>query len=83
MDYFIYGYIIIVEYLLIYILGIRSYIDMDSFGSMFRKDMILEELVVVFKDELMDFVLGEKFNYNNFGYIFLGVIIEKVSGFFY
>lgn len=56
---------------------------MDSFGSMFRKDMILEELVVVFKDELMDFVLGEKFNYNNFGYIFLGVIIEKVSGFFY
>ncbi len=82
-DYPTHGHTITVEHLLTHTSGIRSYTDMDSFGSMFRKDMTPEELVAVFKDEPMDFVPGEKFNYNNSGYILLGVIIEKVSGLSY
>lgn len=82
-DYPTHGHTITVEHLLTHTSGIRSYTDMDSFGSMFRKDMTPTELVDVFKDEPMDFAPGEKFNYNNSGYILLGVIIEKVSGLTY
>jgi uncharacterized protein (DUF2147 family) len=38
------------------------------------------ELINVFKNEPMDFDPGEKFLYNNSGYILLGHIIEVVSG---
>lgn len=79
-DYPTKGHTITIEHLLTHTSGIRSYTDMESFGSMFRKDMSPMELVDVFKDEPMDFAPGEKFNYNNSGYILLGVIIEKVSG---
>ncbi|MBX2872235.1 MAG: serine hydrolase [Saprospiraceae bacterium] len=82
-DYPTHGHTITVEHLLTHTSGIRSYTDMESFGSMFRKDMSPMELVDVFKDEPMDFAPGEKFNYNNSGYILLGVIIEKVSGLSY
>ncbi len=82
-DYPTHGHTITVEHLLTHTSGIRSYTDMESFGSMFRKDMPPLELVEVFKDEPMDFAPGEKFNYNNSGYILLGVIIEKVSGLSY
>ena len=82
-DYPTKGHTITIEHLLTHTSGIRSYTDMESFGSMFRKDMSPTELVDVFKDEPMDFDPGEKFNYNNSGYILLGVIIEKVSGLTY
>ena len=38
------------------------------------------ELIDVFKNEPMDFNPGEKFLYNNSGYILLGHIIDVVSG---
>ena len=82
-DYPTKGHTITVEHLLTHTSGIRSYTDMESFESMFRKDMSPMDLVSVFKDEPMDFDPGEKFNYNNSGYILLGVIIEKVSGLTY
>lgn len=82
-DYPTKGHTITIEHLLTHTSGIRSYTDMESFSSMFRKDMSPMELVDVFKDEPMDFAPGEKFNYNNSGYILLGVIIEEVSGLSY
>jgi hypothetical protein len=45
-----------------------------------RKDMTPTEIIDVFKNEPMDFDPGEKFLYNNSGYILLGHIIEVVSG---
>ena len=53
---------------------------MGTFMSDARKDMTVDELIAVFKDEVMDFEPGEKFHYNNSGYILLGKIIEVVSG---
>ena len=42
--------------------------------------MPVETLIGVFKDKPLDFNPGEKWRYNNSGYILLGAILEKVSG---
>ncbi len=60
--------------------GIRSYTSMPEFQKMMRKDLQVAELIDVFKNEPFDFDPGEKYLYNNSGYILLGAIIEKVSG---
>ena len=60
--------------------GIKSYTSMSNFLSNARTDMTPLELIDVFKNEPMDFEPGEKFLYNNSGYILLGYIIEVVSG---
>ncbi|WP_089379884.1 serine hydrolase [Lutibacter agarilyticus] len=36
--------------------------------------------MIFFENEPIDFVQGEKFKYNNSGYVILGHIIEKLSG---
>jgi beta-lactamase family protein/uncharacterized protein DUF3471 len=45
-----------------------------------RKDMSVTELIDVFKNQPADFKPGERWAYDNSGYILLGAIIEKVSG---
>jgi len=42
--------------------------------------MTLPQLIESFKNKPPDFPPGEKFDYNNNGYILLGQVIEKVSG---
>ena len=53
---------------------------MKSIMSIAKKDLTPKELVNFFKDEPVDFLPGEKFDYNNSGYVVLGYIIELVSG---
>lgn len=62
--------------------GIKSYTDIAGYMSSerIRKDLSSEELVAVFADEPVDFAPGEKWAYNNSGYVLLGVIIEQVTG---
>lgn len=69
-----------VRHLLNHTSGIKSYTSMPEFRKMMRDDIEVEKLIDVFKDEPFDFEPGEKFLYNNSGYILLGAIIEKVSG---
>ena len=46
-----------------------------------RSDPVsLEELIALFKDHPLQFNPGEKYRYNNSGYILLAAIIEKASG---
>ena len=71
---------ITVHHLLNHTSGIKSYTDMESFMPTAREDKTVDELIDVFKNEPMDFDPGEKFHYNNSGYIILGKIIEVVSG---
>lgn len=59
--------------------GIKSYTDLPNFRATARTDQSPKEIIDVFKDEPMDFDPGEKWHYNNSGYIVLGYIIEKVS----
>ncbi len=79
-DYPTQGKTITVEHLLTHTSGIRSYTDMPEWMSLMRKDLKVEELIALFKDQPMDFEPGERWQYNNSGYVLLGAILEKVSG---
>lgn len=78
-DYPTNGKTITIHHLLNHTSGIKSYTSMESFMKNARTDMTPTELIDVFKNEPMDFEPGEKFLYNNSGYILLGHIIEVVS----
>ena len=82
-DYPIQGKTITIEHLLTHTSGIQSYTDMDSWRPLLRKDMNLTELIGVFKDQPMQFAPGERWRYNNSGYVLLGAVIEKVAGMSY
>jgi CubicO group peptidase (beta-lactamase class C family) len=79
-DYPTQGRKITVEHLLTHTSGIQSYTDMPEWLPLWRKDFTLKELIDLFKDKPMQFEPGERWVYNNSGYILLGAIIEKVSG---
>lgn len=79
-DYPTKGKKITIHNLLNHTSGIKSYTSMSNFIENARTDMTPKVLIDVFKDEPMDFEPGEKFLYNNSGYILLGYIIEVVSG---
>ncbi len=74
------GRSITIAQLLTHTSGIRSYTDMPDFGKRMREDMSVEEIITLFRDEPLGFEPGEKYAYNNSGYVLLGAIIEKVSG---
>lgn len=71
---------ITVHHLLTHTSGIKDFTKMKSISSIAQKEMKPEEMVNFFKNEPVDFVPGEKFDYNNSGYVVLGYIIELVSG---
>ncbi|MEO6348356.1 MAG: serine hydrolase [Aquaticitalea sp.] len=79
-DYPNQGKKITIHQLLNHTSGIKSYTDMANFESIARTDMTPKELIDVFKNEPMGFEPGDKFLYNNSGYILLGYIIEVASG---
>lgn len=79
-DYPTGGKNITVEHLLTHTSGIQSYTDMPRWRGMLREDLSLTALIDVFKNEPMLFAPGERWRYNNSGYILLGAIIEKVTG---
>lgn len=79
-DYPTLGKKISIHQLLNHSSGIKSYTGMPNFMANARTDMTPKVLIDVFKNEAMDFEPGEKFLYNNSGYILLGYIIEIASG---
>jgi D-alanyl-D-alanine carboxypeptidase len=74
------GRTITVEHLLTHTSGIQSYTDMPEWLPLWRKDFTLPQLIDLFKDKPMQFEPGERWAYNNSGFILLGAIIEKASG---
>ena len=77
-DYPTKGKIITIHHLLNHTSGIKSYTSM-GLDKLARKDMTPTELIDYFKNEPMDFDPGERFQYNNSGYILLGYIIEVIT----
>ncbi len=53
---------------------------MRALKDIAQKEMTPRMMVDFFKNEPVDFLPGEKFEYNNSGYFLLGYIIELVSG---
>src|SRR5690606_1630884 len=79
-DYPTHGNRITVSHLIYHTSGIKSYTSMAGWDAETRKkDITVSALVDYFKNEPMDFLPGDQWNYNNSGYILLGYIIEKVS----
>lgn len=73
---------ITIHQLLSHTSGIHSYTDDPQFPKpkFMRIPLTPPEILLLTKDKPLDFQPGEKWHYDNSGYIFLGVIIEKVSG---
>lgn len=79
-DYPTNGNKITIHHLLTHTSGILNFTDMKSINEISKKDLTPNELIDFFKNEPMDFKPGEKFKYNNSGYVILGYIIELLSG---
>lgn len=71
---------ITIHHLLTHTSGIKDFTKMKSIQEIAQKEMTAKMLVDFFKNEQADFAPGEKFEYNNSGYVLLGHIIELVSG---
>lgn len=82
-DYPTHEHTITVEHLLTHTSGIRSYTDMPEWPPLWRKDFAVQELIDFFKQQPIQFAPGERWAYNNSGYVLLGAIIEQVSGLSY
>jgi len=75
------GYTITIEHLLTHTSGIQSYTGIPGWMTdRITAPMKPQEIIDGFKKEPMNFAPGERYLYNNSGYILLGAIIEKVSG---
>ena len=61
--------------------GIPSYTAIPGFfRQSARTDRTPEEIIALTRDKPLAFKPGEKFAYDNTGYVLLGYVIEKVSG---
>ncbi|MDR7336097.1 serine hydrolase domain-containing protein [Roseateles asaccharophilus] len=61
--------------------GVKSYTGIPGYmANPIRRDLSTAELVKEFKDQPVDFQPGEKWAYNNSGYVLLGAVVETISG---
>lgn len=78
---------ITVHHLLTHSSGIPDYFDeavMDDYEALWKDRPMytvctLEDFLPMFQNRAMKFTPGERFSYNNAGYILLGLIVEQVS----
>ncbi|MBN3520236.1 beta-lactamase family protein [Algoriphagus lutimaris] len=82
-DFPVQGEKLTIQHLLNHTSGIKDFTKMRSIMSIARTDQSPKEMVDFFKDEPVDFLPGEKFEYNNSGYVVLGYVMELVSGMSY
>ncbi|MBU9722434.1 MULTISPECIES: serine hydrolase domain-containing protein [Bacillaceae] len=76
-----------VHHLLTHTSGVPDYFDeavMDDFEDLWKQNPMyrikrLEDFLPLFQDQKMMFSPGEKFHYNNGGFILLGLIVESIS----
>lgn len=71
---------ITIHHLLTHTSGIPT---VDKFPAFMESEMLpwtVEKTIELIKNEPLEFAPGDKFRYNNSGYILLGYIIEKVTG---
>jgi CubicO group peptidase (beta-lactamase class C family) len=71
---------ITLHHLLTHTTGIKDFTKMKSIQTIAQKELSPKQVIDFFKNEPVDFAPGEKFEYNNSGYVILGHIIELVSG---
>lgn len=61
--------------------GVKSYTGIPGYmGNPVRRDLSTEALINEFKDLPVDFAPGERWAYNNSGYVLVGAVVEKIAG---
>jgi CubicO group peptidase (beta-lactamase class C family) len=61
--------------------GVKSYTGIPGYmNGPIRRDLSTAELIQEFRDQPVDFAPGEKWAYNNSGYVLLGAVVEAISG---
>lgn len=61
--------------------GVKSYTGIEGYMmNPVRRDLSTAELIQEFKNQPVDFKPGEKWAYNNSGYVLLGAVVEAISG---
>ncbi len=71
---------ITIHHLLSHTSGLAKHDKAGDYLKIAMMPMTLQQMIESFKKKPADFKPGEKFDYNNNGYILLGYVIEKVSG---
>lgn len=71
---------ITIHHLLSHTSGLAKHDKAGDYLKTAMMPMTVTQLIDSFKNKPADFKPGEKFDYNNNGYILLGYVIEKVSG---
>jgi len=74
------GQKVTIEHLLTHTSGIKSYTSLAEWRKVIRQDLTPQQIMDLVKNEPADFAPGEKFLYDNSGYVLLGMILEKVTG---
>lgn len=75
------GQVITIEHLLTHTSGLQDFTRKPDFlTDTAKRDFTPRELIELFHDALFDSTPGERFSYNNAGYLLLGYIIEVVTG---
>lgn len=77
-----------IHHLLTHTAGVPDYFDedvMDDFAALWVDRPVyrmrrLEDFLPLFADRPMQSGVGERFHYNNAGYILLGLVVEQVAG---
>jgi D-alanyl-D-alanine carboxypeptidase len=59
--------------------GIHSYTSSEEWRKHWAEDMTPAALIAFVAKDTMDFAPGTKWNYNNTGYMLLGLLLEKVT----
>lgn len=75
-----YGEELTIYNLLTHTSGLSNYTNLKEFINDENKDREPKELVKSIENIPLKFIPGEEFEYNNTGYLLLGMIIENVSG---
>jgi CubicO group peptidase (beta-lactamase class C family) len=80
LDFPLQGRRVTVRQLLNHTSGIKSYSSLPNFiRDTSRLRLSLDQLVALIRDQPFDFEPGERYLYNNSGYVLAGAIIERLS----
>ncbi|MBO9689127.1 MAG: beta-lactamase family protein [Mitsuaria chitosanitabida] len=61
--------------------GVKSYTGIPGYmNNPIRRQLDTRQLIAEFKDQPVDFKPGERYAYNNSGYVLVGAVIEAITG---
>jgi len=69
-----------IHHLLTHTSGIPTYTGIASWRESNMVPKTIDQMVAIFRDLPLQWIPGEKYEYNNSGYFLLGIVVEKASG---